>query len=94
MAAIRLSSINTTSSTGKTAGLKGSYGTPSILILIDGTSAPFADNLVSQGRTGGLQVSKQVAWEIEKDLRAFDFLNELEDDNDESKFISLSHFYL
>lgn len=63
-------------------------------MLIDGSSAPFADNLVSQGRTGGEQVAKQVAWEVEKDLRAFEYYTEFEDDNDQGNFSSFTSLIL
>ncbi|KAM0748939.1 hypothetical protein T439DRAFT_327445 [Meredithblackwellia eburnea MCA 4105] len=56
---------------------------PIILVLIDGSSAPFADSLLSQGKTGGTQAASQVRWEVEKDLRAFN-VDIDEDDEDSS----------
>ncbi|KAL8278445.1 hypothetical protein RQP46_009135 [Phenoliferia psychrophenolica] len=59
-------------SPASTDAAKKFFGPPYLLVLIDGSSAPFADGLISQGKTGGLQAATQVRWEVEKDIRAFD----------------------
>lgn len=55
---------------------------PFILVLIDGSSAPFSDASISGGQSGGSEAATQVAWEVEKDMRAFDIPIESDDTNE------------
>ncbi|GAA5835503.1 hypothetical protein JCM9279_004562 [Rhodotorula babjevae] len=55
---------------------------PVILVLIDGSSAPFNEQLIRRGWEGGRDVGERVRWEVEKDLREHDI--ELEEGHSDS----------
>ncbi|KAK4058656.1 hypothetical protein OIO90_000100 [Microbotryomycetes sp. JL221] len=44
--------------------------TPVVLVLIDGTNAPFAAGLLGQGAQGGAAAARQLLWEANKTLNA------------------------
>ncbi|GAA6048932.1 hypothetical protein JCM3770_007125 [Rhodotorula araucariae] len=53
---------------------------PVILVLIDGSSAPFSEKFISRGWEGGAEAGAQVRWEVEKDLREHSI--EIDEKND------------
>ncbi|GAA5989197.1 hypothetical protein JCM10908_001205 [Rhodotorula pacifica] len=58
-----------------------SSGPPFILVLIDASNAPFNEDFIGKGESGGRDMGQRVRWEVEKDLREHNI--ELEDENEE-----------
>ncbi|KAK4699630.1 hypothetical protein P7C70_g6630, partial [Phenoliferia sp. Uapishka_3] len=67
-----------------------SAGPPYILVLIDGSSAPFNDGLVEQGASGGFQAASQIRWEVEKDIRVHDIPIDPDDEYGEAAEVVIS----
>ncbi|BGP60388.1 hypothetical protein NBRC10512v2_001696 [Rhodotorula toruloides] len=49
--------------------IEGPQGSPFVLVLLDGTKAPFFRGALGQGFVGGKDVAVRLRWEIEKDLK-------------------------
>ncbi|GAA5911776.1 hypothetical protein JCM8208_005594 [Rhodotorula glutinis] len=63
------------------AGDAAAWLEPVILVLIDGSSAPFNEQLIRRGWEGGREAGERVRWEVEKDLREHDIELEAGDGN-------------
>ncbi|GAA6044612.1 hypothetical protein NBRC10513_004494 [Rhodotorula toruloides] len=63
-------------SSSSESSIEGLQGSPFILVILDGTKAPFFRGAFSQGFVGGNDVAVRLRWETEKDLKDHPLHNE------------------